>query len=87
MRGWHLPRNILLEVLNRLNIDLAADPDGLLDEQIVPYADMFTYPFSLPPIPPFVQPLVFTFFVKRDDAKLLLGIVAGHFLSESSLDN
>ncbi len=87
IRGWRLPRNILLEVLNRLNIDLAGNPDGLLAEQVVPFLDLFTFPFALPAIPPFVRPLSFTFFVRRNDANKELGIVACRFVEEGTADN
>jgi hypothetical protein len=53
----------------------------LLKEQVVPFANRFTYPFALPPSPPFDQPLAFLFIVSRDNAKRELEIVGAIFIT------
>jgi hypothetical protein len=79
--SWNLPRPILLEVYNRLYNDLASDPNGLLQEQVVPFANMFTYPFTIPQRPPFDRSYAFIFFVRRDAAAETLTIAAGRFIN------
>jgi hypothetical protein len=71
--SWGLPRLVLIQLLNRIHIDLPADPKSCLGEQVVPYADMFTFPFAL-------HGFAFTLFVRRKDDIKEFHIVAGRCL-------
>jgi hypothetical protein len=81
--SWGLSRATKIEVLNRLAIDLPSDPDRFLKEQVVPYADRFTYPFTLKAD----KPLSFVFVIRRDDAKRELEVVGAIFVSAIADDD
>ena len=66
--SWGLPREVLLEVYNRLHINLRANPDAELAEQVVPYANMFTYPLAVELTG--LNPFSFVFFVRRNQGDL-----------------
>jgi hypothetical protein len=72
--SWELPRGMLIEVYNRLNTDLAENHKTLLRSQIVPFANVFEYNFTLPadwPTPPGRH---FFFAVERDNGQQVLRI-------------
>ena len=77
--SWGLSRNVLIEVLCKLTTDLASDPGKHLKEQVVPYADMFTFPFTIKQSDSETI-LSFVFFVRRNDSQKQLDVVAAKFI-------
>jgi hypothetical protein len=74
-----LPRSILLDLLNILYIDMPAIPKKFLAEQIVPFADRFTCPITVPPFPPHLKPLGIIFFIRRVDERQEFHVIAVRF--------
>ena len=79
--SWGLPRANLLDLLNILYIDMPANPKKFLAEQIVPFADRFACPITVPPFPPYTTPLGIIFFIRRVDERLEFHVIAVRFPS------
>ncbi|MBI3410880.1 MAG: hypothetical protein HY040_21300 [Planctomycetes bacterium] len=79
-----MDRKILIDLLNLLNIDVAADPSSFLKEPVVPFANMFTCPLTLSD--PVYGDFAFLFFVRRDISARVLEIHAARFTSRDDED-
>ena len=79
INSWPLSRSARLELLNFLYMDLAADPAKYLAEQIVPFLDRFTCPFTLSPASAHIKSRTIIFFVRRVDEQKELHVIAARF--------
>jgi len=78
-----LPRELILQVLNRLLIDLGQDPSQHLGPPVPPIANAFELAFVLTDSHNFPPLHLFNFVVYRDDAKQVLRIVSARHSTEN----
>ena len=84
--SWLLPRRLVIEVYQRLHVDLAANPDQLLGNVVAPYAGR-QYSFTLTEGPPPAYRHFFLFVVERREAEQFLIVLAcSHTVDASGLN-
>lgn len=83
---WKLPPDLFIEVINKLHVDLASNPDLYLKERVVPLCT-YVFNFILIIKHPFPHRRAFTFFVDRDDAELELHVVGCRYEHASMEDD
>lgn len=86
MDSWDISRELRLQVHTRLFIDLPANPDGLLGEQIVPLLAR-TYEFTLEAPGPIPYHIHFTFAIDRRDDLGELHVLGARMTSEDTGEN